>query len=148
MHSSIIASFTIETQEFDGAAVRGIMTNYAYTLPDPSEPQRLSIWFTGGTIEPANEDEESMRKWKEVFRSFHPDKVGVPRDSNEARHLAQYMFLGAVSEPMDEKGLIGYHLERPIGGHGSAFCDIVYMDCDLRVMSGHSGSIYVFKRTE
>ena len=43
------------------------MTNYAYTLPDPSVPARLSIFFTGGTIEPADEDAESVKAWKQVF---------------------------------------------------------------------------------
>ena len=60
--------------------------------------------------------------------------------------MAQNILLGAVSEPMDEEGTIGFHLKRPIGGHSSAFCDIVYMDDDVRVMKGHSGSIYLFQR--
>jgi hypothetical protein len=125
------------------------MTNYAYTLPDPSLPRRLSIWFTGGTIEPADEDEESLRAWKKVFGTLHDKSEDHPRGQGvgKARQLAQNILLGAVSEPMDEKGIIGFHLKRPIGGHGSAFCDIVYTDDDMRVMRGHSGSVYVFKRT-
>ncbi|KAK1738377.1 putative plastid-lipid-associated protein [Skeletonema marinoi] len=146
---NIIASFTIEAQ--DGhKALRGIMTNYAYTLPDPSVPGRLSIWFTGGTIEPADEDEESVRAWKKVFgfrQSDKRDKCEGPEGAEEARQMAQHILLGAVSKPMDEEGVIGFHLKRPIGGHSSAFCDIVYMDDDMRVMKGHSGSVYVFKRT-
>lgn len=147
LYCSIIVSFTIETQDED-MALRGIMTNYAYTLPDPSVPGRLSIFFTGGTIEPADEDEESVRAWKKVFGTLQSDKSEDSQGVDEARHLAQHILLGAVSEPMDEEGVIGYHLKRPIGGHGSAFCDIVYMDDDLRVMRGHSGSVYVFKRTK
>lgn len=126
------------------------MTNYAYTLPDPSVPGRLSIWFTGGTIEPADEDEESVRAWKKVFgfrQSDKRDKCEGPEGAEEARQMAQHILLGAVSEPMDEEGVIGFHFKRPIGGHSSAFCDIVYMDDDMRVMKGHSGSVYVFKRT-
>ena len=142
---NIIASFTIEGQDGD-KALRGIMTNYAYTLPDPSLPGRLSIWFTGGTIEPAAEDEESVRAWKKAFGTLEDNSEDQGAD--KALHLAQHILLGAVSEPMDEKGVIGFHLKNPIGGHGSAFCDIVYKDNDMRVMRGHSGSVFVFKRTE
>lgn len=67
--------------------------------------------------------------------------------ADEARHTAQNILLGAVSEPMDESGTIGFHLKRPIGGHSSAFVDLIYMDDDIRVMRGHSGSVYLFKRT-
>eukprot|EP00986_Skeletonema_menzelii_P002892 scaffold843_cov143-Skeletonema_menzelii.AAC.11 len=142
---NIIASFTVESQDTH-KALRGIMTNYAYTLPDPSVPGRLSIWFTGGTIEPADEDAESVRAWKKIFGSPQPDKSEDPPGADKARQMAQNILLGAVSEPIDEQGMIGFHLKRPIGGHGSAFCDIIYMDDDLRVMRGHSGSIYLFKR--
>ncbi len=144
MHYSIIASFTIEAQG-DHKSLRGILTNYAYTLPDPSVPGRLSIWFTGGTIEPADEDIVSVRAWKRLFGTIQPGKREDPGD--EARHKAQNILLGAVSEPMDEGGTVGFHLKRPIGGHGSAFVDIIYMDDDTRVMRGHSGSVYLFKRT-
>ena len=131
------------------------MTNYGYALPDPDQlsSRRQSIWFTGGTIEPADEDEESIRAWKKVFGASAVEeeedrsKEKNPRDTEKARCLAKNILLGAVSEPMDENGVIGFHLKRPVGGHGSAFCDIVYLDDDLRVMRGHSGSVYVFKRT-
>ena len=115
------------------------MTNYGYSLPDPEHTRRQSIWFTGGTIEPADEDEESVKAWKRVF--------GANAAEEKTKLLAQKILLGAVSEPMDENGVIGFHLCRPIGGRASAFCDVVYMDNDLRVMKGHSGSVYVFKRT-
>jgi hypothetical protein len=134
------------------------MTNYGYALPDPEHTRRQSIWFTGGTIEPADEDEESIEAWKRVFganetegkseeNSQCVEKARLLEQNEKAKLLAQKILLGAVSEPMDENGVIGFHFCRPIGGHSSAFCDAVYMDNDLRVMKGHSGSVYVFKRT-
>ena len=45
------------------------MTNYGYAVPDPEHSRRQSIWFTGGTIEPADEDKESVKAWKKVFRA-------------------------------------------------------------------------------
>ncbi len=154
---SIIASFTIEqsgeTQDDKYASdtqanepLRGILTNYGYALPDPAHPDRKSIWFTGGTVEPA--DDDRIDEWRKVFGSTAqaPNKKQSSADTEKARTLASRILLGAVHEPMDEQGIVGFHLNRPIGGHGSAYCDIVYMDDELRVMRGHSGSIYVFKR--
>ncbi|KAL7456748.1 hypothetical protein ACHAWC_008218 [Mediolabrus comicus] len=142
---NIIVSFTLENQ----GHLRGIMTNYGYALPDPEHTRRQSIWFTGGTIEPADEDEESIEAWKRVFGANETEGKSEENSqcAEKAKLLAQKILLGAVSEPMDENGVIGFHLRNPIGGHSSAFCDVVYMDNDLRVMKGHSGSVYVFKRT-
>ena len=140
------------------------MTNYGYALPDPdpSNPNRKSIWFTGGTIEPAQE--HSLNEWKRIFgaNSSTIDSINEIEyrggstasnsrnrelvEADQARILASKIMLGAVHEPMDSKGIVGFHLKRPIGGHGSAYCDVVYLDEDVRVMRGHSGSIYVFKR--
>ncbi len=145
LYCSIIASFTVEAED-DHKPLRGILTNYAYTLPHPTVPGRLSIWFTGGTIEPADEDVESIRAWKRLFGTLQSGE-NEDQGADEARHTAQNILLGAVSEPMDEAGMIGFHLKRPIGGHDSAFVDLIYMDDDIRVMRGHSGSVYLFKRT-
>lgn len=133
---SIIASFTIEK----GAdkKLKGVLMNYGFTLPDPSSPNRYSIWFTAGTIEPASE--EYLEDWKKLFREKKS------QDKEKANSLASEILLGAVSEPMDANGTLGYYLTRPIGGHGYAYCDVVYMDADMRVMKGHSGSFLVFRR--
>jgi hypothetical protein len=149
-HVSIIASFTIEKQNVQSNVgniiLRGILTNYGYALPDPSKRNRSSIWFTAGTIEPADADKESLKEWKQIFGSQKVSSLqGI---SNKARYIASKILLGAVSEPMDESGTVGFYLKRPIGGHGYAYCDVVYMDDDIRVMRGHSGSVYVFKRVE
>lgn len=149
---SIIASFTIEgsseTSSFvipsqPREALHGIMINYGYCLPDPDHPDRKSIWFTGGTIEPA--DENRLDEWKKVFGT-KTDITAATNEGDEAKALASKILLGIVHEEMDEKGIIGYHLNKPIGGHGLAYVDVVYIDDDLRIMRGHSGSVYVLKR--
>jgi hypothetical protein len=130
--------------------MRGILTNYGYALPDPTNPNRKSIWFTGGTIEPA--DERQLDDWKKVFgaknktKSVSDGKPPTINEVDEAKTLASKMLLGVIHEPMDDKGVLGYQLNRPIGGHGNAYCDVIYMDDDIRVMRGHSGSNYVFRR--
>jgi hypothetical protein len=123
--------------------IRGIMTNYGYMLPDPEVPNRLSIWFTGGTLE-VNDEENDLEEWKKIF-----DDSTVPRrDMREfACLLAAKVLLGAnTSDTLEEDGSMSYTLKRPIGGHGSAFCDVLYLDDSLRIMRGHHGSLYVFSK--
>mmetsp|Transcript_11908 Transcript_11908/g.17058 ORF Transcript_11908/g.17058 Transcript_11908/m.17058 type:complete len:387 (-) Transcript_11908:587-1747(-) len=123
--------------------IRGIMTNFGYVLPDPGTQNRLSIWFTGGSLE-VNDEEGDLEEWRHIF-----DAANMPdRDMGAfARVLAAKVLLGAeVADAMDENGNLSYRLKRPIGGHGSAFSDVVYMDERLRIMRGHQGSMYVFER--
>ena len=130
------------------------MTNYGYALPDPTHPDRKSIWFTGGTIEPA--EDNRLDEWQKIFAAKSDDEATGDGDDDDtskkhkeaekARKLASKILLGIVHEPMDDQGIVGYHLLRPIGGHGSAYVDVVYIDDDLRIMRGHSGSIYVLKK--
>jgi hypothetical protein len=149
---NIIASFTIEQGSNNDYQVpkdkhkklQGILTNYGYTLPDPSNPNRNSIWFTAGTIEPA--DINFLEDWKKLFGERHTPDSDRTQYTEKARSLASAILLGAVSEPMDDSGTAGYYLTQPIGGHGYAYCDVIYLDSDIRVMRGHSGSVLVFKR--
>jgi len=166
---NIIAAFTIQGQSEGGSLgdsqgvnparpIRGVMVNYGYSLPDPDRPRiARSIWFTGGTLEPA--DESDLEEWKRIFRGAsrrHQGSDSSPAepddgaaDEETARTLASRILLGAVSEPMDEEtGVVGYHLLKPIGGHGSAYCDTLYLDNELKIMRGHAGSVYVFKRAK
>ena len=155
LQNSIIVSFTIKdtnATEEDGSEpkepLRGIMTNYGYSLPDPNHPDRKSVWFTGGTIEPA--DDSRLDEWKKIFsfKTVETDTDGgncTDNEAEKARTLASKILLGIVHEPIDSQGVVGYHLNRPIGGHGSTYVELVYMDDELRIMRGHSGSVYVMK---
>jgi hypothetical protein len=121
--------------------VRGIMKNHGYILPDPKVPNRLSIWFTEGTLA-VNDEEADLGEWKRVF-SEAPNRGMYER----ANILAARLLLGAnVPDTIDEDGTMSYELRRPIGGHGLAYCDVLYLDEDLRVLRGHSGQIYVCAR--
>jgi hypothetical protein len=123
--------------------IKGIMTNQGYAVPDPNVPNRLSIWFSGGALEVQDEPVD-LEEWMKIF-----DSACVPeRNLREyANILAARLLLGAlVPEEMEEDGSMGYDLKKPIGGHGCAYCDIVYMDDDLRIMRGHRGSVYVCSR--
>jgi hypothetical protein len=154
---SIVVAFTIEPGQDrkgnqkdhqDGeyvvpSPIRGIMTNHGYAVPDPQVPNRLSIWFSGGSLEVRDEPSD-LDEWMKIF-----DSTNAPgRDLREyANTLAARLLLGALlPEDMEEDGTMSFVLKRPIGGHGSAYIDIIYMDDDLRIMRGHHGSVYVCKR--
>lgn len=117
------------------------MTNYGYLLPDPDVANRVSIWFTGGSLE-VNDEESDLEDWKMIFGNAPNRNM-----SEFARVLAAKVLLGAsTSDEMEENGTMSYTLKRPIGGHGTAFCDVLFMDETLRVMRGHGGSVLVFVR--
>jgi hypothetical protein len=123
--------------------IRGILTNQGYAVPDPDTPNRLSIWFSGGSLEVQDEPTD-LEEWKRIF-----DVSSAPsRDLREfANILAAKVLLGALlPDKVENDGTMSFVLKRPIGGHGSAFCDIIYMDEDLRIMKGHHGSVYICTR--
>lgn len=91
-----------------------------------------------------NDEESDLEEWKQIF-----DENAVPRrDMREfARLLAAKVLLGAnTSDELAPDGTMNYTLKRPIGGHGSCFCDVLYLDDSLRIMRGHHGSLYVFSK--
>ena len=155
--NSIVVAFTIEPNQtrsgqlvpVNGTSsdfvlrkpIRGIMTNFGYAIPDPNAPNRLSIWFTGGQLE-VNDEVNDLEDWQRIFAIGGAPK----RDMKEfARVLAAKVLLGAdIPDTMDDKGNMKYSLKRPIGGHGSAFCDVLYIDDKLRIMRGHHGAMFVF----
>eukprot|EP00531_Pseudo-nitzschia_arenysensis_P007548 CAMPEP_0116123512 /NCGR_PEP_ID=MMETSP0329-20121206/4789_1 /TAXON_ID=697910 /ORGANISM="Pseudo-nitzschia arenysensis, Strain B593" /LENGTH=475 /DNA_ID=CAMNT_0003617435 /DNA_START=59 /DNA_END=1486 /DNA_ORIENTATION=+ len=123
--------------------IRGILTTQGYIVPDPSIPNRLSVWFSGGSLEVQDEDSD-LEEWKKIF-----DISSAPnRDIREyANNLAARLLLGAhIPDKLQDDGTLRFDLKRPIGGHGSVFCDVVYMDDDLRIMHGHHDSVYVSVR--
>ena len=131
-------------QDVISKPIRGIITNFGYLLPDPNYANRVSIWFTGGSLE-VNDEQEDLGEWKKIFGRNAPNRS----ISEFARVLAAKVLLGAaIPDEMEENGTLSYSLKRPIGGHGTAFCDVLYMDDKLRVLRGHGGSVFVFVRCQ
>jgi len=147
----VVAAFTIEpsSASFPDAPnkdvhrpIRGIMTTYGYSLPDPNTENRHSVWFTGGRIEPNNHPRDIF-DWKRLF-TLHPPKHSF---GEKAKLLAVKLLMGAtVPEKMDEDGSMSYEFTRPLGGHGMAYVDVVYLDETLRIVKGHRGTVMVFSR--
>ena len=120
--------------------IHAILTTQGYFIADPSKHSRLSIWFSGGTLE-VQDEVDDLDEWKRIFdMSSAPDR----KPEEYANILAAKVLLGAhVPEKMDEDGTMRFSLKRPIGGHNAVFVDLVYMDENLRIMRGHHGSVYV-----
>jgi len=148
----VVTAFTIEPSmaAFPNAPnkdvlrpIRGIMTTYGYSLPDPDTPNRHSIWFTGGRIEP-NNDIPDVLSWKNFF-TLHPPNHSF---GEKAKLLAVKLLMGAtIPEEVDpEDGSMNYVFTRPLGGHGMAYVDVIYMDKSLRIVRGHRGTTFVFSR--
>lgn len=123
--------------------IRGILTTQGYSIPDPNIPNRLSIWFSGGSLE-VQDEEKDINEWKKIFDTSSAPNLDIREYANS---LAAKLLLGAhIHEKIEEDGTLRFDLKRPIGGHGSVFCDIIYMDKTLRIMHGHHDSVYVCVR--
>lgn len=147
----VVTAFTIESSlaAFPDAPnkdvyrpIKGIMTTYGYSLPDPNTPNRHSIWFTGGRIEP-NDDPQDIKSWKHLF-DLHPPKRTF---GEKAKLLAVQLLMGAtVPKRVAEDGSMEYTFTRPLGGHGMAYVDVIYLDEGMRIVRGHRGTTFVFSR--
>lgn len=110
-------------------------------LPDPKNPNRLSTWFTGGTIE-VWDDSNDMAAWRNIFETPGKRSVGA-----KARIFSARLAVGASpAGEMESDGKMSYVMRRPIGGHGVAYVDVVYLDETLRIVRGNYGTVYVSAR--
>ena len=124
-------------------ALQGLFTVQGYVLPDPKMPNRLSIWFSGGEMVANENNDKDVEEWIKIFK----DGSWKRHLFDKARLLAARVLLGAeIPEEADADGTMRFKLNRPIGGHGTAYVDVLYLDETLRVMRGHHGSIFVFSR--
>jgi hypothetical protein len=152
---NIVTAFTIEpndsyadapsNQNIHHVGIKGIMTTRGYTLEDPKEPHRSSVWITGGTIQP-NDTPYDKSAWLDQFTRHPPTKSFGERWKPTV--LAVKLLMGAhMCEGMNaQDGSMEYTFERPIGGHNMAYVDTVYLDETLRVVRGHRGTIFVFSK--
>lgn len=110
-------------------------------LPDPKNPSRLSSWFTGGSIE-VWDDSNDMSAWRNIFET--PGKRSLKA---KARIFSARLAVGASpAGEMEADGKMSYAMKRPIGGHGVAYIDVVYLDETLRIVRGNYGTVYVSAR--
>jgi hypothetical protein len=123
--------------------IEGLMTTQGYAISNPKHPDRLSVWFVGGSIE-VNED---THRWKQVFASETIPKPKGGSFWDRSRLLKARSKMGATfSDYMEGDGKISYHLKMPVAGHEISFVEILFMDETIRVMRANTGIIYVSAR--
>jgi hypothetical protein len=147
----MLAAFTMEPPlaAFENAPnrdihspVRGIMSTEGYILPDPVTPNRHSVWITSGRMEP-NDCSRDQVNWKRFFTNyFNPtSRASFERKAKQVTSkLMLDVDIHADAESME------YRFRRPLGGHGAAYVDTLYLDDSLRIAKGHRGTIFVFSR--
>jgi hypothetical protein len=150
----IVTAFTIEAAKPEtetdspnieiNKPIKGLMTTNGYVLANPQKTDRLSIWFTGGAIECNGDCDEDTARWKKLFGN---KKVPARQFWEKTRYFAANVLMGAkAAEKMEPDGKLSYSLERPIGGHDTAYVDLLYLDSTLRIARSHNGIIYAFGR--
>ena len=126
--------------------LKALQVASGYFLPDPETSNRLTVWFTGGYLAPAPVTAEDLANgygglddWVEFFGAEYK------RTWSEAlSDMGAKLFLGAeLPNEMDPTGKMEYTLHRPYGGHGKGHADVMYVDGELLITKGHSGSIHV-----
>ena len=148
---SIVVYITIEPQDTEDRPeadkrydmpqykLHGIMSSSGYMLPDSTTENRFQVWFTGGSLRPA--EGVDMEAWADIF---HQDRREASRTlGDRAKVLAAKLLLGAeVSHGMKADGSMSYRFHRPIPGH----IDVMYTDETLQVLKGNRGTVMVQSR--
>jgi hypothetical protein len=123
--------------------IEGLMTTQGYAISNPKHPDRLSVWFIGGSME-VNED---IRRWKQVFASETLPKPQEGSFWDRNRLLKARSKMGATSsDSMEEDGKMSYRLKNPVAGHEVSFVEIIFMDETVRVMRANTGVVYISAR--
>jgi hypothetical protein len=204
--------------------IEGLLTTDGYVVPSPYQPNRLSIWFTGGSMEVQRTAEGSneLYEWMQVFadsiapRVIHgscSDSVESTRSRASSRgSVVSSAVTAATSAPdtqqkpvplrqaslrdilvgreggfrdrtfgsrspriqrrvvsppgspspeatrhadrhqskvpvvMEPDGRMSYRLPNPIGGHDTAYVDVLYLDETLRIVQANTGTLHVMAR--
>ena len=133
-----------------------------YFLPDPVTPNRLTVWFTGGQLAPVSPPRPNVTfDGGEIDSDLaHDAEYGTQNDwinlfaaaykrtwSESLSVMGAKVFLGAeLPQKLEADGSMSYSLHRPYGGHGKGYVDVLYVDQELLVTKGNSGTVHVLMR--
>lgn len=158
----IVIALTLEPDQFNAkpnevipsphCRLRATHVVRGYFLPDPSTPNRLTVWFTGGQLAPASppanvsasseSEYGTQQDWIDLFTTEHKRTW-----SESISVMGAKVFLGAeLPQKMEPDGAMSYSLHRPYGGHGKGFVDVMYVDHELLITKGNTGTIHVMVR--
>jgi len=86
-------------------------------------------------------EEPYSSEWEDIFAPCDNWKRTI---GESAKALAAKILLGAeVPDRMEDDGTMSFKLNRPIGGHGVTYVDILYLDQDMRILRGNAGGLFV-----
>mmetsp|Transcript_1003 Transcript_1003/g.1708 ORF Transcript_1003/g.1708 Transcript_1003/m.1708 type:complete len:234 (+) Transcript_1003:327-1028(+) len=128
--------FTLEEN-----SVKGVLQMDGFTIPNPSEPNRYSIWFTGGRCYAL--EGQSADQWHDVFGTELPK---LKKRERFQRWIAKLLMGAEPSDGLLEDGSLAYAMKNPLGGHKTAFQQVLYLDDDVRITEGNRGTIVVVSR--
>lgn len=88
------------------------------------------------------DDLTDMAAWQNIFET--PEKRPLRA---KARVFSARLAVGASpAGEMEADGKMSYVMRRPIGGHGVAYVDVIYLDETMRIVRGNHGTVYVSAR--
>lgn len=106
--------------------MRALLSVRGYLVPHPDQPQRLLAWFSHGSLE-VSDDEQDQRTWRQVYE----------RTMSSCR-------------PLEADGKLSFQVppgsDQDGGGAEPMFVDVLYLDNTIRVLRGNRGTIYVMAR--
>lgn len=121
---------------------KAVMKNFGMCKPDAKKPERLEVWFTGGSLAPAPDmDPALLPEWKETFGAA----IGAKKPTIMSRlgDWAMKMMMGLKKpESVNDDGSMEFEMAK--APHG--YTDILFMDDELRITKGNRGTVVVVDR--
>lgn len=155
---SFLVSFTIEDDRYCKRPIEGLMENRGYMYPDPDNPRRMLVWFTGGSFWPRYR--RDVRDWCKAF--------GVGNNACAIGEWRSWLYRAATLETLkedetfdpntsctdsdggdfdegdcQENPVFTYTTKRPMPG----YFDILYLSPDMRITRGNRGTVVANVRT-
>ena len=149
---SFLVSFTIEDDRYCKRPIEGLMENRGYMYPDPDNPRRMLVWFTGGRFWPRYR--RDVRDWCKAF--------GVGNSASAIGEWRAWLYRAATLETLkedetfdpntscndndggdfdegepQENPVFSYSTKRPMPG----YFDILYLSPDMRITRGNRGTV-------
>ncbi|CAM9888583.1 unnamed protein product, partial [Laminaria digitata] len=130
----------------DGSGLRGITAIKGVVAEDPSDPNRLVIKFSEGTIEP--EDGQDLDAWSKVIGVEDPTDKDSKGPLSWVKRKATGLMLKVVlgfrgpADDLGSRGDLSYEMKRS----PSATLDVIFIDEEMRVTRGREGALVVATR--
>ena len=165
----VVTAFTVEPRDPEKCGrndpnyqvdrpLEGLLTTKGFALPNPDVANRMTVWFTEGSIEVVDSDDQEL--WKRILGPLNSTGSGSFTSLHNAHHHGRVswthyhgvpVLVPSVSEKeaitvMEPDGRIPFKLSSPIGGQDMSYVEVLYLDESMRVMRSNRGHVFVFAR--